>query len=104
MDARTERRRSPRLRLRLPVDLLWEEDGQQHLEHTFTRNISWYGCAVLSHRDFEPKTAVRVRKDGKTMEGRVVHSLKDCETNLVEVGIGFDQDAREFWGVLVWSE
>ena len=34
------------------------------------------------------------------MNGRVVYSLKDHSTHLVEVGIAFDQDGAEFWQVV----
>ncbi len=95
------RRRSPRVRVCIPVLLAWEENQREHREDMFTVTVSQFGCAVHSHRFFEPGTAVRLEHDGKTVAARVVYSLKDHSTKLVEVGVGFDQDGREFWGTAV---
>jgi hypothetical protein len=95
----TEKRRSPRISMRLPVTLVWEQEGQQHEEHTFTTNLSWYGCAVYSHRFFQPKTPVRLCYENKVVEARTVYSLEDHSTNLVEVGIDFGRDCSDFWGI-----
>ncbi len=90
------RRRSPRKRVGIPVLLVWE-----HREHTFTVTVSRFGCALHCHRFLEPGTAVRLEHEGNTIEGRVVYSLQNHSTKLVEVGLGFDQDGREFWGTAV---
>ena len=92
------RRRSPRVRVPILVLLVWEENQQEHREHTFTVTVSRFGCALHSHRFLEPETAVRLEHDGKTIGGRVVYSIKDHSIELVEVGLGFDQDGLEFWG------
>ena len=42
---------------------------------------------------------MRLQRDSDTMEAQVVYSLKDRSANLVELGLEFDQDAREFWGI-----
>jgi|GEM_PF-7129486 len=89
------RRRSPRVRVCIPALLLWEE---KHQEHTLMVTVSRFGCAIQTHRFLEPGTTVRLECDGQVIPGRVVYSLKDGSTRLVEVGIGFDQDGREFWG------
>lgn len=93
------RRRSPRVSARQPVVLSWQEDELEHVESTFTLSISRFGCALRSHRFFRPGTRVRLEHQGRTIEGRVVYSLKDHSTNLVEVGVGFDRDGGEFWQV-----
>lgn len=100
----TERRRSPRIHAPIPVQLLWEEDQQTHQEHTFTTTLSWFGCAVHSHKFFRPGSRVQVKYGSKTMDARVARSLWDHSTNLVEVGLAFDQDGRGFWGITVWDE
>jgi len=89
------RRRSPRVRVCIPALLLWEEKQQ---ENTLMVTVSRFGCAIQSHRFLEPGTTVRLECDGKMIQGRVVYSLKDPSTRLAEVGIGFDQDGKEFWG------
>jgi hypothetical protein len=95
----SEKRRSPRVSMRLPVLLIWEEGTQHHEERTFTTNLSWYGCAVHSHKFFSPKTPVRMCYRDKTVEARTVFSLEDHSTNLVEVGIEFGQECSDFWGI-----
>jgi hypothetical protein len=35
----------------------------------------------------------------KTIEGRVVHSLKDYSTKVVTLGLAFDEDGSDFWQV-----
>ncbi len=90
--------------MHLPVLLLWEEGGHEHCEHTFTLNLSWFGCAVRSHKFFSPGTRVRLQRQDKTVEARVAYSLWDHATNIVEVGLGFDHDGRDFWGIAVWAE
>jgi hypothetical protein len=92
------RRRSPRVRVYIPALLLWEEKQQ---EHALMVTVSRFGCAIQSHRFLEPGTIVRLECDGRIIQGRVVYSLKDPPTRLAEVGIGFDQDGREFRGKAV---
>jgi hypothetical protein len=100
----SERRRSPRLLLRTPVLLSWEEEGIVHREHTFTLNVSRFGCALHSHDYLEPNRRVQVQHEGKTLEARVAFSLWDHSNNRVEMGLSFSEDAREFWGATIWTE
>ncbi len=88
----------------MPVLLVWEEGGHERREHTLTFTLSWFGCAVHSHKFFSPGTRVRLQRQDKTVEARIVYSLWDHATNIVEVGLAFDQDSREFWGTVVWAE
>ena len=90
--------------MRIPVLLLWKEGQREHREHTFTLIVSWFGCLVSSHNYFPPGTRVRLQHDGKTLHARVIYSLMDHSTSLVEVGLEFDRDAREFLGVAIWVE
>ena len=85
--------------MQIPVLLLWEKDGQEHREDTFTLTVSWFGCSVYSHNFFRTNSRVRLQRDSDTMEAQVVYSLKDRSANLVELRLEFDQDAREFWGI-----
>lgn len=98
-----EKRRSRRIRIRLPVLLVWGGEGQEHREHTYTVSVSWHGCGVHSHFDFQPGDRVRLERNDAAVEGQVAYSLKDHSIKLVEVGIGFDREAREFWGIADWS-
>ena len=92
-------RRSARIRVRLPVLYVWWEGEQEHTERTYTITVSQFGCSAHSHRNFRPGTRMQVRRGPKTMEGRVVYSLKDHSTNMVEVAVGFEQDASDFWEI-----
>ena len=91
------RRRSARVPERKPVVLSWREDDLERVESVSTVSISRFGCTLRSHRFFQPGTRVRLDCAGQTIEGRVVYSLKDHSTYLLEVGVGFDQDGSEFW-------
>ncbi len=100
----TTERRSPRICARIQVLLVWKEGNQEeHREQTVTLSVSWFGCGVRSHKFFRPGTQVRLEREGAAMEARVVYSLWDHQTNLVEVGLAWDQDGREFWGISVWA-
>ncbi len=94
------RRRSPRVSASKPLVLSWQEGELEHVESASTISISRFGCALRSHRFFEPGTRVRLDYARRTIEGRVVYSLKDHSANLVEVGVGFDEDGSEFWQVV----
>ena len=85
--------------MRFAVMLLWKEGQQEHREHTFTAEISRFGCALYSHARFEPKTPIQVQFEGKVMDARTVYSLHDRSTNLVEIGVDFGRDCCDFWGV-----
>ena len=98
----TERRRSARIPMRKLVVLSWQEGQSDRVEAVFTTAISRFGCALHSCMFFQPGTRVRLDLAEKTIEGRVVHSLKDHSTNLVTIGVAFDQDGSEFWQV--WFE
>ena len=95
----TERRRSVRIPMRKPVVLSWQEGESERVEAVFTTNISRFGCALRSRMFLQPGTRVRLDFAKKTIEGRVVHSLKDHSTNLVTIGVAFDQNGSEFWQV-----
>ena len=95
----TERRRSPRIPMRKPVVLSWQEGESERVEALVATTISRFGCSLHSRVFFQPGTRVRLDFAKKTIEGRVVHSLKDHSTNLVIIGLAFGQDGSEFWQV-----
>jgi hypothetical protein len=43
--------------------------------------------------------AVRLEYSEKVMLGNVSGSLTDYVTQLTELGIGFEKDSSEFWGI-----
>jgi hypothetical protein len=104
MSELVEKRRNPRIQMQIPVLLWWEEGQEEHQEHSFTVSISWFGCAVYSHKYFGPGSRVRVQRDTKSIEARVVYSCRSPLTSSIEVGLEFDQDGREFWEITVWAE
>src|SRR5579864_8028647 len=93
----TEKRRSTRINMRLPVVLLWQEGEREQREHTYTSNLSRFGCAIHSRTFFRPKTSVRIQYKEKTIHARTAYSLSDYSSNLVEVGIDFGFDSGDFW-------
>jgi len=97
-----EKRRGPRIRVSIPVLLVWEEQGE-HREHTFTTSVSWFGCAVRTHRFFPLGARVQLQRGEKIKDARVIHCFQDQSTKMVEVGLAFDHDDRAFWGILIWT-
>jgi hypothetical protein len=85
--------------MRKPVVLSWKEGDSERVEGVLTTSVSRFGCGLRSRVFFQPGTRVRLDFAGKTMEGRVVHSLKDHSNNVVTIGVAFDQDGSEFWEV-----
>jgi PilZ domain len=94
-----ERRRSARIPVRNPVMLSWQEGVSERVEAVFTTTISRFGCSVHSRMFLQPGTRIRLDFGDRTIEGRVVHSLKDHSTNVVITGLAFDQDGSDFWQV-----
>ena len=92
-------RRSERVRAHVPVTLIWHEHEHRQTERTYTAAVSRFGCLVLCRCNLPPGTAIRIEHDRKVMLGKISYCLKDCATKLVELGIAFDEDGTDFWGV-----
>jgi hypothetical protein len=90
-------RRSPRISIRQPGVLSWRDGEIVTVEAAFATSISRFGCALRSPAFLRPGTHVRLDFAPKSIEGRVVYSLKDYSNNLVTIGVAFDQDGGEFW-------
>jgi hypothetical protein len=86
--------------MRKPALLSWQDSGVERVEAVFTTTISRFGCALCGRTFFRPGTRVTLDLSGKTIEARVVHCLKDHSTNLVTIGVAFDQESSEFWQVV----
>ncbi len=93
-------RRSERIRARIPVKLIWHEDMQRHLEETQTVSVSQFGCLVRCSCSMQPGTTLLVERNGKCLLGTVSYCLKDYATKRVELGIGFEEDSKDFWGIM----
>jgi hypothetical protein len=83
------------------VALIWVQEGNVHRETTHTVSVSKYGCAVISHREFPLGTELQLENvtGGQIVPSRVVYTLKDFSTNMVEVGLSFLEDRPNFWGI-----
>ena len=92
-----EKRRGARISMRAPGVLSWREGETERVEAILTISVSRFGCALHSRTFFQPGSRVRLDFAEKSIAGRVVHSLKDHSTNIVTIGVAFDQDGREFW-------
>ncbi len=98
MDAEMlNRRRSERPKLRKAVTLCWLESRKDCRENTHTIAISLFGCSVENSGHLTPNTVVRMQHDGRSMEGKIIYNLKDSSKGYIEVGIGFEMEAEEFW-------
>ncbi len=92
-------RRSERVRTHVPVTLIWHEHEHRQIENTYTVAVSRFGCKVLCRCTLAPGTSVRLEYDRRIILGKISYSLKDYATKLTELGIGFDDDGTEFWGI-----
>ena len=93
----SQERRGPRMRARIPVLLLWDENGGERSEQAHTLTISWFGCAIQTSSPFRLGSSIQLYRDGKTVQARVVHCLRDHMTRLAKVGLEFVEDGRSFW-------
>lgn len=92
-------RRSERVRVHLPVTLIWHEGAQRQVERTYTVSVSRFGCQLHCRCSFPPGTPIRLEYCNRIILGRTSYCLKDYDTKLAEIGIGFDDDGTDFWGV-----
>ncbi len=92
-------RRSERVRAHVPVTLIWHEDNHRQLEHTYTVAVSRYGCKVLCRCTLPLGSTIRLEYRERMILGKISYCLRDFDTKLVEIGIGFDDDGTDFWGV-----
>jgi len=100
-----EKRRSPRMRICLPVLLAWTDRGSEKTEQAYSLSISWFGCTVHSREFFKLGQSIRLsRGEGKAIDAAVIYCLADHENQMVEVGLKFDRDGRKFWEMPAWKE
>src|SRR5512140_3465202 len=91
-----ELRRSPRLLVRVPVNL--ELEGDQVLAHTAV--ITRHGALILLPRAFAPYALLRI-VNMKTLVScgcRVIWEGGEDRPGLHKVGIEFVDEADHFWG------
>ena len=99
MDAeRLNRRRSERPKLRKAITLCWQEGGKERSEETYTISISLFGCSVENSGHLKPNSTVRTQHEGRGINGKIIYNLKDSSKPFIEVGIGFEIEAEQFWG------
>jgi hypothetical protein len=98
----TETRRSPRIQVRIPLVLLWNENGEERSEMVNTQTISWFGCAIQGHHAFPVGSSVQAYREGKTANATALYCLQDHE--LTEVGLEFAQDSLPLWEFSAWGQ
>lgn len=100
-----EKRRSPRMRVCVPVTLVWINGDREHAEQTHSLSISWFGCTVRSRVFFQLGVTVRLRRDdGKEINALVIYCLGDRAEHSVEIGLKFEDDGRAFWEMPAWRD
>ena len=93
-----ERRRSARMLAKRAV-LITPTEGEPRPLTAFTFSVSQYGCAVRCTTQFVPGTRVTLECDGKKVPAVVSFVLQSSALEGFELGITFDADGNEFWGV-----
>ncbi len=92
-------RRSERIRAHVPVTLIWHQEDHRQTERTYTVAVSRYGCKVLCRCSLPLGSTVRLEYRDRMILGKVSYCLRDFDTKLVELAIGFEDDGTDFWGV-----
>ena len=95
----TLNRRSERLRVNIPVTLIWHADEHRQREETHTVSVSRFGCLVRSRQSFILGSTIRIEHGYKFLLGTVSYCLKDYATKTTEIGIGFEDDGTDLWGI-----
>ena len=100
----SERRRSPRVLLVIPVEVAWKSSsGVRIQEHAETEIVNAYG-ALLRLKARLPNGAIveltRPRTHDKT-QGRVVFTSDSAPDGLFRAGIELSVPSGEFWGVIL---
>jgi hypothetical protein len=85
--------------MRKSVEISWQESGSERLAAAFTFSISRNGCGLHSEMFLLPGAGLKLTIASRSIRGRVVHTLKDHSTNVVTMGVAFDEDASDFWQV-----
>ena len=100
-----ERRRSPRMKFNIPVEMSWTKNKTPRTEQVHTLSISWFRCTVYSREFFQPGIFVQLRRsDGKAISGIVIYCLEDHGSRMAEIGVGFEEDGRAFWEMPAWKD
>ena len=98
----TKTRRSPRIQVRIPLVLLWKDNGEERTEMVHTQTISWFGCAIQSLHVFPVGSSVQAYREGKTANATVLYCLQDDKPT--EVGLEFAQDSLPLWEFSEWDQ
>jgi hypothetical protein len=98
----TKTRRSPRIQVRVPMVLLWNENGEERTEMVHTQTISWFGCAIQSHHAFPVGSGLQAYREGKTANATVLYCIQNHE--LAEVGLEFAEDSLPLWEFSEWDQ
>jgi hypothetical protein len=92
-------RRSERVYVHVPITLIWHEGDHRQIEQTYTVMVSRFGCKVYCRSQLTPGSAVRLEYDRRIILGKISFALRDYATKLTELGIGFEEDGTDFWGI-----
>jgi hypothetical protein len=101
-DIRTRRdRRGPRMNSRVPVIIEWNgKVGPVHLAPAFTRVVNAYGCLLVSPKEMELQTRLRVTNMAtkRAVDGHVVwKGIKRPDG--WDLGVELISADQHFWGV-----
>jgi hypothetical protein len=91
-----EKRRSPRVLARIPIQLL----GGDAPVHALTAVVNRHGALILAPVGYRTDSIVWLRneKSAMTIRCRVVWATADDTGNNHKIGLEFVDQAPEFWG------
>ncbi len=94
-------RRGPRMNSRVPVIIEWNgKVGPVHFESAFTRVVNAYGCLLVSPKEVELQTRLRVTNlaTRRAVDGHVVWKGLQRPDGW-DLGIELISADQHFWGV-----
>lgn len=94
-------RRGPRMNSRVPVIIEWNgQVGPVHFEPGFTRVVNAYGCLLVSPKEVELQTRVRVTNlaTRRAVDGHVVWKGMQRPDGW-DLGVELISADQHFWGV-----
>jgi hypothetical protein len=94
-------RRGPRMNSRVPVIIEWNgKAGPAHFESAFTRVVNAYGCLLVSPKEVELQTRLRLTNSAtrRAVDGHVVWKGMERPDGW-DLGVELISADQHFWGV-----
>ncbi len=97
----TERRRSQRVHLAIPVEVGWQEDHEHVSEHAETEVLNAYGALLRMkpHLPIPIDVELSRPREGLSTPARVVGFREPTPKGLLGVAVELAAPSETFWGI-----